>query len=454
VLSATDECPACGGRHQRPVGPVTVGKGVVDDLVEFLDQRRWSHVVLVSDVNTDEAFANVVANRLNRAGYDLRRVSFPQHQGLLADASAVDNVRAILSSETDDVAVAVGSGTLNDITRYATFAEGTPYVSVPTAASMDGYASAVAAMQFGGMKVSYPTHAPVAIFAELDVVVAAPPAMTSWGLDDLLGKATAHFDWLLSNAVTGEPFCPVVEDRVLRPLNLCLDQPETLLAGDEPGIRTLLSGLIESGVAMAMIGSSRPASGAEHHASHFWDLLAYRGLRPHAPHGLQVGYATRLMMDLQRRALDYLDDEMTTLLGQDPGDDEKTWLGTQSNSDSVSEVRTQKQAMFANHAAAWPPEAFVLNAVRGRLEAVVAGFEKVTAALDAAAIPATTGFMGIDGPMLSATLRYANRLRSRFTTLDFLESQGHLPEMADTLLKTWQCAQPAVSIGLRGDQIL
>src|SRR5258707_12042470 len=79
---------------------------------------------------------------------------------------------------------------------------------------------------------------------------------------------------------------------------------EWVMEGEPSAVVGLLEGLIESGIAMALVGSSRPASGCEHHASHFWDLLASRGLRAHAPHGLQVGYATRFAMRLQRFAFD------------------------------------------------------------------------------------------------------------------------------------------------------
>jgi glycerol-1-phosphate dehydrogenase [NAD(P)+] len=430
-------CPACGEHHHDPGTRLVIGGDIIGPLLALLDERRWSRVVLVSDANTDRVLADAVAARLTAAGHSVERSSFPDRHGLLADASAVQRLRAVIAAGRPHVAVVTGSGTLNDITRYSTFAEATPYVSLPTAASMDGYASAVAAMQFGGLKATFPAHAPVAILADLEVVAGAPREMTSWGLGDLLGKATARFDWLLGQAVTGEVYCPLVEDRVLAPLEECAERAGELLAGDEAGVEVLMRGLVESGIAMAMIGSSRPASGSEHHLSHFWDLLAYRELRPHAPHGLQVAYATRAMMELQRRVLDHLGDPMTVPIGGEPGDEERAWLGSQSESELIQAVRADKRAIFDRHAAGWPPDAATLAAARTRLAAAVTGFAQVSGALDAARVPPSTGFVDVDAAMLGATLRFANRVRSRFTTLDLLEAQGHLAPAADALVDAW-----------------
>ncbi|MST33224.1 iron-containing alcohol dehydrogenase, partial [Acidimicrobiaceae bacterium USS-CC1] len=366
------------------------------------------------------------------------RCRFPQRSGLVADRAATEQVRAALRAGAPDGAVVAGSGTLNDITRYATHLESVDYVSVPTAASMDGYASSVAAMQFDGLKVTFPAHAPIGIFADLRVLAAAPAEMTSWGLGDLLGKVTARFDWVLSEAVTGEAYCPAVADRVAGPLERCAQEPDRLLAADEDGISTLIAGLVESGIAMAMVGSSRPASGAEHHFSHFWDLLAYRGLRPHAPHGLQVAHATAAVMRLQRAALADLDGGLRRPPGQRSAD-EDPWLGDLAVGAQVDAVRREKAERWEACAARWPPPAPALADARRHLESVTDAFPRVSAALRALGVPATgpdpaapAGFH-LDPPTLRATVRFANRMRSRFTVLDLLDSQGRIDRVADDL---------------------
>ena len=363
-----ESCPSCGHRHLRPVCEVWLEKGALERLDQLAERARWRRIVLVADANTAEVLGDRIAADLSAAGHVIWRVTFPRRRGLLADEAAVVAVRRALGRGGDstpaDAAVAVGSGTLTDITRYASFLEHRPWCAVPTAASMDGYASSVAAMQFGGLKVSFPAQAPVGIFAEPAVIAAAPGEMAVWGLGDLLGKASASFDWRLGQGVTGEPYCAEIEGRLLEPLRRCCDRVESILAGEEAGVEALFAGLVESGLAMALQGSSRPASGSEHHCSHFWDLLAFEGLREYAPHGLQVGYATGFTTQLQRACLEDLARPFVLAPGG-PDEGEARWLAR--GSPELAAVRDAKIAEFEHYSASWPAPAERLETLRTAL---------------------------------------------------------------------------------------
>ena len=427
-------CPSCGLEHAVAIEQVVIGRDARDRLGAYLDAKHWRSVLVVEDVNTADALGDALAAELSAAGHSVAVQRFPDHHGLLADEQAVGAVRDALASAQPDAVLAVGSGVLNDVTRYATFLDGFAYVSVPSAPSMDGYASSVAAMQFDGLKVTLPAQAPLAIFADSAVLAAAPREMIVWGFGDLIGKATARFDWVLGHAASGEVFCEAVEARVLVPLTRCVDDVAQLLAGDEDAVVALTTGLVESGIAMAMMGNSRPASGCEHHASHFWDLLAFRGLRAHAPHGLQVGYATRFASALQDAALAGLAEPMVLTPGAGGGEDERAWFGEQYL--ALGPVRDDKQVWFATYGESWPPPEPERSAIERRLAGVAASFPRVRVALDTAGIPAGAGFLGVDAAMLRATFRYANRLRNRFTVLDLLESQERLEALLDEVLPT------------------
>ncbi len=430
-------CPGCGQVHPAARTEVVIGAEALDALVAWLDEHAWEPVVVVSDANTDEAVADTLSRRLATTRRRVTRCRFPERAGLAADEEATETARAALRAAGPDGALVAGSGTLNDITRFATHLESLDYLSVPTAASMDGYASSVAAMQFDGLKVSFSARAPLGIFADTRVLAAAPAEMTSWGLGDLLGKATARFDWLLSEAVTGEPYCPVIAEAVAAPLERCTRDPEGLLAGDEEGISTLAAGLVESGLAMAMAGSSRPASGSEHHCSHFWDLLAHRGLRGHAPHGLQVAHATAAILRLQLDALDRLEAGLSVPPGRRSTEEDR-WLGESADSEQVEKVRREKAELWEAYAPRWPPPPSELADARRRLESASEGFPRVRSALRALGIPPDgSDRLGLqpfelDPETLEATLRFANRMRPRFSVLDLLESQGRLDTLART----------------------
>ncbi|MGP8163117.1 MAG: sn-glycerol-1-phosphate dehydrogenase [Acidimicrobiales bacterium] len=427
-----DRC-ACGATHRPPGMVIVLGESAIDELGTYVRTRRWSRPLIVMDANTEEAVGWRVVDELSHGNLRVATFCFPERRGLLADETGVSRLADAVTEAETDVLVAVGSGVITDITRYVASRAGREFVSVPTAASMDGYASSVAAMEFGGMKTTFSATAPVAIFADSATVAAAPPEMTRSGLGDLLGKATARVDWLTSHALYGEPFCPEVERRVFEPVLEAATHPDEVLGQSAEAVTRLLRGLIESGIAMAMVGSSRPASGCEHHFSHFWDLLASQGRRPHAPHGLQVGYATHFAMRLQQFALDGGVPELVAPRPATADDEEaRPWFA--GHRAQVDAVRDDKRRFLREHAAAWPRTAARWEAARTRTLDARRVFPTVGKALLAAGIPVQPGFLDLDARMLRTTFRWANRLRSRYTVLDFLEGQGRLDEAIEAVL--------------------
>ena len=383
-------------------------------------ERLPAHVprpaLVVMDENTEAVAGAQVARAL---GADVLRLPADVH----ATETAAEQVRARLRCGL----VAVGSGTLTDVVRYAAHRAGRDFVSVPTAASMDGYASSVAALERDGVKLTLPARAPAAIFVDPRVAAAAPVELRRAGIGDLLAKTTARVDWLAAHLLYGEQW------RALEsPPELDVD---ALLAGELEATTQLMHALIASGLAMAALGSSRPASGCEHHASHLWDLLAVRGARPRALHGLQVGYATGFAMRLQRFA--FGGGVVLPRRPRAPAEPldkaARAWLGEPS-ADVLAAV-AEKQRLIAAVSASWPDTVERWAAVRARLQPSLASFDAVADALRRAGIPDLgQNYLGIDPAMLRAGLRYGGRLRSRYTVVDFLEGQGVLDEALDYAL--------------------
>jgi glycerol-1-phosphate dehydrogenase [NAD(P)+] len=268
------------------------------------------------------------------------------------------------------------------------------------------------------------------------VAAQAPSELTRAGLGDLLAKASARVDWLAAHLLYGERYDSGVAERVLGPLRLACDSTSAVLAGEPGAIRELLRGLIESGIAMAIFGNSRPASGSEHHASHFWDLLAAQGRRAHASHGLQVGYATGFAMRLQRLAFGDCSGVVVPARPVPPaqplGDDARAWLGDPTR--EILEAVQEKQRFIAEAGEGWPRDADAWDRVRAQLAPALGQFDAVAGALRLAGIPDVPGYLAVDEPTLRATFRFASRLRARWTTIDFLEGQGVLEQSIDAML--------------------
>ena len=88
----------------------------------------------------------------------------------------------------------------------------------------------------------------------------------------MIGKYVSLTDWKLGSLLTGEFYCETIADMTRQATGKVLDSAEGILSGDGEAYENLMSGLLMSGLAMQMMGNSRPASGAEHHISHFIEM--------------------------------------------------------------------------------------------------------------------------------------------------------------------------------------
>lgn len=274
-------CP-CGRKHAVAVEEAVIESGAIRHLPEYLRQRGFCRPAVVCDDNTWQAAGKAVTGLIGPC--DVARLS---PVGLHADETAVARARELLPGDSD-VLVAVGSGTVHDITRYIAHERHIPFVSVPTAASVDGFVSTVAAMTWHGFKKTFPAVSPCAVFADADIFSQAPARLTASGVSDLLGKYTTLADWKIANLVTGEPICERVVGLEEKALETVCANLDGIRAREPESCTQLMYALLLSGLAMQMVGNSRPASGAEHHISH---LLEMEILNPRldAYHGEKVG---------------------------------------------------------------------------------------------------------------------------------------------------------------------
>jgi glycerol-1-phosphate dehydrogenase [NAD(P)+] len=203
------------------------------------------------------------------------------------------------SVRSADVVVAVGGGKTIDVAKSACDFAGLPLIVVPTQLTADGIASPVSVIRApDGTLRSGHGRLPIAVAVDLDVIAASPPERTRAGLGDLLANTTALVDWRLASEAGGDEvddFAALLAQSAAdlvygtAPVGLAAGRPDTAF------LHRLLRGLVLSGLAMEIAGSSRPCSGAEHLISHALDAR-HPGT---AQHGEQVAFGTLVATRLQ-----------------------------------------------------------------------------------------------------------------------------------------------------------
>ena len=290
-------CP-CGKPHICPIRAVEIGEGALLALPRIC--ADGSHILLVADRNTYTACGKAADEILGQK-IQARHI-FDEAGVVIPDETAVAAIEGELTPETDLI-VGVGSGVINDLCKYVSHKNALPYVIVATAPSMDGYASAGAAMILGGMKVTPSAPPPMAIVADTEVLRNAPMDMIRAGYGDIIGKYSCLNDWKLSAYVRGEYFCKAVYDTVMNTANRVRDLASGIAARDGEAITALMEALVEVGIAMAYVGTSRPASGSEHHLSHFFEITGILNGTPYLPHGTDVAYSSVITARLREEIL-------------------------------------------------------------------------------------------------------------------------------------------------------
>lgn len=296
---------ACGKSHKVDIQAIRVGSGVIQELPGILRDLGASHIFLVADNYTYEAAGRQVEQLLDQAGLPYHKRVFQTETPLVPNEYALGSVLAAMTSQ-DDMLLAVGSGTLNDVTKYVSARTGVPYVIVATAPSMDGYASTVAPTILDGFKTTLPAVYPAAIVADVDILKDAPMPMLTAGFGDIIGKFTSLADWRLSHQLNGEYYCPEVAGVIEAAVETCAANAQALAQREPQAIQAVTEALILSGLAMGMVGVSRPASGAEHQMAHYWEMDALRRGEEHPLHGNAVGVGTVLAASLYEMAAEYL----------------------------------------------------------------------------------------------------------------------------------------------------
>lgn len=297
LLGVKDDC-TCGQVHSCTIKKVVIRHGALNELPAMTADYR--HILLVCDENTRRVCGNrvdeLLADRIDS------RLTYSGDGFVVPNEEGIARLEACVTPETDLI-LGVGSGVINDLCKYVSFDHKLPYYIVATAPSMDGYASKGAAMLLRNMKITTNAHVPEAIIGDTEILKDAPIEMLRAGYGDIIGKFSCLNDWRLSHEVNGELLCDYVYKLTYDTVVSVAGMGSAIASRDEESIAALMRALVMVGICMAYMGNSRPASGSEHHLSHYFEVVGLLRDEPYFCHGVDVAYSTYVTAKLRRELL-------------------------------------------------------------------------------------------------------------------------------------------------------
>lgn len=396
--------------------------------------------IVVADANTYKVAGETVNGYLHDAGIETESPFIFTDPELYAEWSYIEQLEAFLK-ERDVIAVAVGSGVINDLTKLVSSHLGRRYIIVGTAASMDGYTAYGASITYQGNKQTFDCPAPLGMVMDPAIAAKAPKGMSASGYGDLMAKIPAGADWIIADAVDSESIDPFAFSLVQKNLRSALSDPDAVAAGDVEATGKLADGLIMSGFAMQAMSSSRPASGTDHQFSHYWDMegLCYEG--KHVSHGFKVSIGTLV----STACLEYLLGKDLSNLDIDKAVSQ--WPEWEDMEKHIRVIFEGKPGHLARGLVESKGKYTDKDGIRKELELVknnwqslsekirkqIIPFDEVHDCLKRVGAPYEPEMIGVSREKLRSTFRAIPFMRNRFTGIDLIYRAGLMDEVEEYL---------------------
>lgn len=275
---------SCGHSHHIMTRKAVIESGCMAHFEDYMAQEHFlGRRAVVYDSNTYQFAPHVRADLQVVLPAQGLRTTLEHGEALLRQLNGIQ------------VIVAVGSGTVMDICRYCAWKMDIPLVVCATVASMDGFCANVLSILVDGQKKSLTTIAPSLVLADLDIISKAPIRLSAAGVCDILAKYTSLADWRISHLVSGEYYCSKIANLAEQAAQAVMNSCEGLLQGDLDAYEKMTYAQMLSGAAMQLIGTSRPASGAEHLVAHLLEMEPPGFPPDRLMHGEAVGIGTILI---------------------------------------------------------------------------------------------------------------------------------------------------------------
>ena len=211
----------------------------------------------------------------------------------------VDHLREKLQNY--DGMIAVGSGTVSDSIKYATFLEKKNY-SVFATTPMNAYTTGTASISFEGVKKSLVAHYAQGVFFDLNVLSQCPKRLTAAAFADVICRTTAQVDWLMSHQLLNTEYKPIPYDLLALYEQQMIDAAKEISEGKINALALLTRISAIMGLGTSFTQTTHVGSMGEHGISHYIDMFA-GDKHPGTSHGEQVGIATISISKFQNAIL-------------------------------------------------------------------------------------------------------------------------------------------------------
>ena len=435
LTDITYEC-SCGKVHRVQTKKIIIEDNALSKVYNVIKELNLGNsTVIIADNNTFGIAGEDLMENLRSFGMNVT-ASILHGNDIHADEKALEQVFIDVDKDTDFL-IAVGSGTINDIARYVSYKLDISYIIIATAPSMDGYASTVSPLMINGFKKTFTASYPVAIIGDLQILSKAPQNMIAAGFGDMMGKITALSDWILAKEITGEYYCPEIVQMMLKAVRHCIDNVDGLAQRKKSAIKGLTEGLILSGIAMQMIGNSRPASGAEHHLAHYLEMQHFMKGQVSPLHGVKVGVATGIIMSIYKKVFEL---NLSMINIKVKNKDEILYWNNEihrcfgSLADEIINENSSNMLVPRELENAESSLSSQIETARKQIEPLFSIVYDLKDLLKKVGGPAVPGEMAVSYNEALDAIKYARVIRNRYTILQLTDQIGVLNRIANEIV--------------------
>lgn len=424
----------CGREHECDMEHVNVGEDAIGFTAKYIQEGKYKFICIIADKNTDKIAGSEVYKNLADNNIKYTKFIFDDND-LVPDEKAIGTILTQVP-DTTDLILGLGSGTINDLCRFCAHKMKLDYFIIGTAPSMDGYASDVAPLIINNLKTTYEkVGRSKVIIGDTNILKNAPEHMITAGAGDIFGKYICLTDWKLAHLITDEYYCPFIADIMTTAVSEVAKAADNGIAQrDSQSLAAVMEALILAGVGMSYSGNSRPASGSEHHMSHYWEMKFLQQGKHDILHGTKVGVGTVVVLHLYKYVKNILKNKNLEQMTK-PNFNKAEWgqkileiygpagPGVISLEDKVMKnsdgnVLARREKVIANK-----DEILAMIEKLPTIEETVARMKKINE-------PYCPTQIDISEKMVKDSIIYAKELRNRYGVLQLLYDFGELEKAA------------------------